>query len=108
VKIEVIADAIRGDRIRITDHADEEARADRLSWDEIFFSVLQGEIIKEYPDDKPFPSCLIFGSTADGEPVHSVWAYNEENCWAVLITAYRPDPERWVNWRQRRSKDDSL
>ena len=108
MEIEFIVDAIRGDRIRITDHADEEARADRLSWDEIFFSVFQGEIIKEYPDDKPFPSCLIFGSTASGEPVHSVWAYNEENRWAVLITAYRPDPERWVNWRERRPKNDPL
>jgi hypothetical protein len=105
VEIESIVHAIRGDRIRITDHADEEARADRLSWDEIFFSVFQGEIIKEYPDDKPFPSCLIFGSTAGGDPVHSVWAYNEENRWAVLITAYRPDPERWVNWRQRRPQE---
>ena len=36
-----IIEAIRHDRIRITDHADEEARGDRLSFDEIFFSVLR-------------------------------------------------------------------
>lgn len=33
--------AIRDSRIRMADHADEEAQADLLSFDEIFFSVLQ-------------------------------------------------------------------
>jgi hypothetical protein len=105
MKIEDIIDAIRGHRIRITDHADEEAQADRLSFDEVFTSVFQGEIVEEYPDDKPFPSCLIYGETFSGEPVHSVWAYNQENQWAVLITVYRPDPRRWIDWRTRRPKD---
>lgn len=104
MNIRDIIDAIRYNRIRITDHADEEARADHLSFDEIFFSVLQGEIIEDYPADKPYPSCLIYGHSFTGAPIHSVWAYNAETKWAVLITVYRPDPERWVNWRTRRKK----
>ena len=100
--IEVIIEAIRLNRIRITDHADEEAQADKFSFDEIFFSVFQGEVIEDYPNDFPYPSCLIYGDTFRGEPIHSVWAYNNENHWAVLITVYRPDPERWITWRQRR------
>ena len=97
-----IVESIRYDRIRITDHADEEAHADNLLFDEIFFSVFQGEIIEDYPHDKPYPSCLIFGRTYEGEPVHSVWGYNEQSRWAVLITVYRPDPNKWVDWRRRR------
>ena len=108
MEIDDIVDAIRLDRIRITDHADEEARADRLSFAEIFFSVLRGEIIERYPEDKPYPSVLILGETFAGAPVHSVWAYNEENRWAVLITVYRPDPDRWVDGRVRRSSDDAI
>lgn len=104
MKIDDITTAIRLDRIRITDHADEEAQADRLSFDEILVSVYHGEIIESYPDDWPYPSCLIYGATFRGEPVHSVWAYNEENRWAILITVYRPDPERWIDWRTRRPK----
>ncbi len=68
----------------------------------------QGEIIEEYPEDKPYPSCLIYGDTFPGEPVHSVWAYNEANRWAVLITVYRPDPKRWINWRKRRPKNAAI
>jgi len=102
MEIEFIISAVRGNRIRITDHADEEAHADRLSYDQIFISVLHGEIIEEYPDDSPFPSCLIFGVSFRGDPIHTVWAYNPENGWAVLITVYRPDPDRWIGWRKRR------
>lgn len=102
MNIDDIIGAIRSNRVRITDHADEEAQADRLSFDEVFFSVVQGEIIEDYADDWPYPSCLIHGSTFRGEPVHSVWAYNEANEWAVLVTVYRPDPGRWIDWRMRR------
>jgi hypothetical protein len=99
-----IREAIRANRIRITDHADEEAQDDNLTFDEIYFSVLTGEIIENYPADKPYPSCLIFGETFSGDPVHSVWAYKQQNRWTVLITVYRPDPNLWINFRKRRKK----
>lgn len=102
--INKIIDAIRANRVRITDHADEEAEADQLTFDEVYFSVLHGEVIEDYPNDKPYPSCLLYGQTFSGDPVHSVWAFNEQNQWAVLITVYRPDPNRWINWRERRKR----
>jgi hypothetical protein len=102
MKIDDIIESIRSNRIRITDHAYEEAHSDNLSFDEIFLSIFHGEIIENYPDDKPYPSCLIYGSNFNQEPIHSVWAYNPENKWSVLITVYRPDPNRWINWKKRR------
>ncbi|KAF0106985.1 MAG: hypothetical protein FD146_2095 [Anaerolineaceae bacterium] len=104
MNIQLLVSAIHQKRIRITDHADEEAQTDKLTVDEIFFSVLQGRIIEDYPTDKPFPSCLVYGDSFHGEPIHSVWAYNRATQWAVLITVYRPDPERWINWRERKVK----
>ena len=96
-----IINAIRHSRVRITDHADEEACDDGLTYEGIYSSVVQGEVIEDYADDKPYPSCLIFGRNFSGEPIHSVWAYNPENQWAVLITVYRPDPDRWIDWKVR-------
>jgi hypothetical protein len=104
MNIQDIISAIQEKRILITDHADEEAQADSLTFDEIFFSVLQGEIIEDYSTDKPYPSCLIYGDNFQGEPIHSVWAFNDTTKWAVLITVYRPDPNRWINWRERRKE----
>ncbi len=103
MNLEQIIRAIQNNRIRITDHADEEAEADKLSFDEVYFSVLHGEVIEDYPSDQPYPSCLIYGDTFGGDAVHSVWAYNQDNQWAVLITVYRPDPKKWINWRERRA-----
>ena len=99
--IELIINAIRNHRVKITDHADEEAIDDALSYEEIYFSLIHGEIIEDYQKDKPYPSCLVFGKNFSGEPIHSVWAYNPESLWAVLITVYRPDPGRWVDWKIR-------
>ena len=31
--------------------------------------IQDGAIIEQYPDDMPFPSCLILGGAADGKPV---------------------------------------
>jgi hypothetical protein len=104
MNINNIIEAIQANRVRITDHADEEAEDDQLTFDEIYFSVLHGEIIEDYSTAKPYPSCLIYGQTFSGDPVHTVWAYNEQNQWTVLITVYRPDPKRWINWRKRRKK----
>jgi len=104
VKIEDIVNSIRYRRIKITDHALEETENDELSFDEVYFSVLHGKVIEDYPNDKPYPSCLIYGNTFNGNPVHSVWAYNEQNQWSVLITVYRPHPKKWINWEKRRTQ----
>ncbi len=79
-------------------------RKNLLTFEEVFTSVLQGEIIEEYPKDKPFPSCLVYGMNMKREPIHSVWGYNPDNKWTVLITVYRPDPSRWVDFRTRRGQ----
>ncbi|MGB2824449.1 MAG: DUF4258 domain-containing protein [Phycisphaerae bacterium] len=104
MNIRDITDAIHGNRVRVTEHADEEAANDALIVDEICHSALHGEIIEDYPSDRPYPSCLVYGRTSGGDPVHSVWGYNDATKWAVLITVYRPDPDRWVDWRQRRRR----
>lgn len=102
--IHYIIDAIKDHKIKITDHADEEAQADNLSYEEIYDSVIQGEIIEDYPNDKPYPSCLIFGKSLKHQSIHSVWAYNSISKWVVLITVYKPDSNLWINGKYRRKK----
>ena len=97
-----IIGAIEAGRWRYTRHGRLEAKADGLTEDEINFAVIHGEIIENYPDDKPLPSCLIYGRSPGGGPIHSVWGYNQEEQQAAMITVYRPDPNRWVNWIERR------
>jgi hypothetical protein len=97
-----IIGAIFSSRYLVSRHAKEEAEKDDLMLSDICFSVESGEIIESYPEDRPYPSCLILGFCPKGNPIHSVWAYNDETYAAVIITVYRPDPNQWINWRKRR------
>lgn len=66
MSIEDLIRAIGDGKVLITDHADQEAEADGLSFDEVYFSVVHGEMIRAYPGDKPYPSCLLYGDTFGG------------------------------------------
>jgi len=59
---------------------------------EIEYAVLFGVSIKEYPDDKPYPSVLVFNGDQDN-PLHVV--YSNVDIDYYIITAYRPDVNEW-------------
>jgi hypothetical protein len=68
---------------------------------DVYQTVCNGEVIEEYPDDKPYPSILIFGRTETGRPLHLVCAYNKEDDSAIVITVYQPDPNMWIEFKRR-------
>lgn len=100
--LEFIVKSIEADNYMLTRHAKEEMMTDNLALADILASVKRGEIIEDYPKDFPFPSCLIFGENDKGEPIHTIWGYDRERQLAILITTYRPDPKRWIDFKKRR------
>lgn len=57
---------------------------------------MHGEIIENYPDDFPHPSCLIYGYTInDRSVIHVAVSCNGEN--VGIITAYFPDSDEFEN-----------
>lgn len=82
-------------RYRISGHAADEILDDALSESVVLQATTSGVVIEDYPTAFPFPACLVLGRTADGKPIHAVWAFDSEACYAVLITVYLPDPARW-------------
>jgi hypothetical protein len=53
-----------------------------------------GEVIEDYPDDTPFPSCLILATAAE-EALHVVVARDPASGRCYVVTVYWPDPELW-------------
>ena len=56
-------------------------------------TIMEGQIIENYPDDYPYPSCLIIGYTVESKVLHVVCGVGESELW--LITAYYPDSAKW-------------
>jgi hypothetical protein len=103
IEIHSIIESIKARKFRITDHADEEAYNDQIPLSKALDTISLGEILEQYPDDKPYPSCLIFSKLESGDPVHTVWAFNRATNSSVLITTYRPDPRKWIDGKIRRT-----
>ena len=57
--------------------------------------------IEAYPDDVPYPIEVLLGWPG-GRPPHVVAAYNRTGNEAIVITAYRPSPMLWNDFRRRR------
>lgn len=57
--------------------------------------------VELYPEDRPFPSCLLLG-WIDNRPIHVVVADDTQNDRRVIVTVYEPDGERWEAGFQRR------
>jgi hypothetical protein len=93
-------------RLRVSTHALREAEVDRLTLEEIEAVTCRGECIEDYPDDPRGASCLVLGRFADGVAVHALWGFDVPSRQAILITVYRPDPQRWSeDLRSRRARD---
>ena len=71
---------------------------------EVYEAICNGEVIKEYLEDKPYPSVLIFGKTTANRPLHIVCVYNKDEKLAIVITVYHPNPNIWIEYKRRKKK----
>jgi hypothetical protein len=104
MEINKIKTAFKQNRVYYSRHALQEMRNDefgRIFENDVFEAVLSGEIIQKYPEDKPFPSILVFGVTKENRPIHMVCAYNSSENLLIIITVYQPDPNLWINFKRR-------
>ena len=58
--------------------------------------IKNGVIIKEYPDDTPYPSRLILGYDGN-RPIHVVSAYDQNDDIEYIITVYEPNTQLWTS-----------
>jgi hypothetical protein len=97
--IALIRDKIREGDYHWRQHAIERSIERDIAEEEVVEAILTGMIIEEYPEDKYGPSCLIFGRTVRGRPIH-VQCSLPPDVW--IITVYEPNPNEWVDFRKRK------
>ncbi len=93
IDIEILRKYYLDDMVLVSEHAAMRFKQRGLKAKDIRAAVNSGEIIEQYPDDYPFPSCLIIGKSVDGKWIHVVMS--DEGSMSRIITAYYPDPDKW-------------
>lgn len=102
IDIQHIREKVRKGKYRVSFTHTEKLREREIELAEIEEAISMGEIIEAYPDDPRGPSCLIFGFSHQGRPLHIVCGDLEDNK-ILVITAYEPNLEEWEeDWKTRR------
>ncbi len=89
--------------VEYTRHAVDQSIIRYISVQEVKEAVADegSTIIEDYPNDKYGPSCIIFGWTKDRRPLHIQCSYPDRDLIKV-ITLYQPDPDKWIEYCQRK------
>ena len=87
----------------MSEHAAERCRQRKITQDDIELCIKNGEIIEQYEDDFPWPSCLIYGNIGENKVIHIVASDN--GSFSKIVTAYIPDTKKFEdNLKTRREK----
>ena len=80
-------------KITITQHAARRLLERGITMSAIINVINNGEIIRQYEYDQPFPSCLVLGQDDSGISIHTVVSH--DGTIMYIITGYYPDPNIW-------------
>jgi len=93
-----ILDLVARREVLISDHGYEELAADGILIRDVHDGVREGIVVEEYPTYHKGPCVLVLERDHDGRPIHVLWGIpSGVTSPAVVVTAYRPDPERWTD-----------
>lgn len=102
VMLDEIRDKVSRRQYEFSKHAVDQSIIRNISVFEIEEAILnQSEVIEDYPEDKYGPSCLIFGLTNHGRPLH-IQCGSPDRPVIKIITLYEPDPDIWIDHRIRK------
>lgn len=86
---------VRGE-VRVSLHGYEELATDTIRMHDVVDGLEATVAVEDYPNYPKGPCVLVLEQNGEGRPIHVVWGIPlGRDSPAVLITAYRPDPEKW-------------
>ncbi len=89
--------------VRVSEHGYDAMSEDTLTAREIITGISKGKVLEEYPDYGKGPAVLVLQRDRLNNPIHVMWGIPKgSERPAVIVTAYRPDPERWDETMTRR------
>jgi hypothetical protein len=84
--------------VRVSDHGYDELAADGVFVRDAVHGMKDAQIVEEYSDYPKGPCALALERDQQGSPIHVVWGIPKgASSPAVIVTAYRPDPNLWTS-----------
>ena len=80
-----------------TKHAIQRMFERSISEDDVEKVISEWKVVKEYPDDNPYPSVLLMADI-NGKPLHVVCSVDKSdsgNVKYIVITVYQPSSSEW-------------
>jgi hypothetical protein len=102
--LKIVQAAVARGEVLISDHAYDRIAENDIVAQEIADGVRTAMLVEDYPDYHKGPSILVLQRDRNNKPIHVVWGLRKgTSSPAVIITAYRPDPQLWTDdFRRRR------
>ena len=84
------------EKVHISVHGYNELADDNILATEVIAGVQEAIVVEDYPAYAKGPCALVLQHDAAGDAIHALWGIPRDAAGpAVLITAYRPDRQKW-------------
>jgi hypothetical protein len=82
--------------VKVSDHGYDEMSDDDILARDVLAGVSEGIAVEDYPAYAKGPCVLVLQKDLNQQPIHVVWGIPKDLASpAVVVTAYRPNPDLW-------------
>lgn len=106
--LEAVKKLVAAGEVRISEHGYDEIAEDGIYVRDILAGLGKAVLVEDYPTFPKGRAVLVLQFDRDARPIHVVWGIPKGlTSPAVMVTAYRPNPDRWNStFTKRRGKDE--
>lgn len=94
---QAVLDLVARREVKISSHGYDELAEDGILAMDVVAGVWDAKVVEDYPDYLKGPCVLVLQWDSQSQPLHVLWGIPRGvSTPAVVITAYRPDVDRWT------------